>query len=283
MGTLTGKPQSGNPQPRLFRLTEDKAIINRMGFNNQGADLAARRLARTGRKYSGTVLGINIGKTKIVPVENAVDDYLFSFERLFTFADYFTINVSSPNTPGLRSLQKRSELQKLLAPIVELNQQLAQDHDIPPKPILLKIAPDMADEDLDDVIAVIQETKIDGIIATNTTISRDGLKTDKATVDEIGAGGLSGAPLTLRSREVVSKLFHQLDRNIPIIGVGGISNGEDAWQMILAGASLIQVYTGFIYGGPSFVRDLNRHLLNQLEKHGLDSIEKAVGEHEKFG
>ncbi len=283
VGTLTGKPQSGNPKPRLFRLSADQALINRMGFNNQGADLAARRVARTGRKYPETVLGINIGKTKIVPVETATEDYLFGFERLFAYADYFTINVSSPNTPGLRTLQHREPLIELLSAISTLNRTLADDHEIARKPILLKIAPDLSDEQLEDIVSIAFEIPIDGIIATNTTISREGLSSADSLVEELGAGGLSGAPLRLRSREVVRLLHQRSTGKIPIVGVGGISTGEDAWQMILAGASLVQIYTGFVYGGPSVVRNINRYLLEQLEKNKLSNIQMAVGGEDKFG
>ena len=198
VGTITGKPQSGNDKPRLFRLTADNALINRMGFNNQGADLAARRLARSGRRYPEVVLGINLGKSKVVPVETASEDYLFSFERLFDYADYFTINVSSPNTPGLRTLQNREPLVELLTAVDRLNRQLAEDHEVRRKPILLKIAPDLTDGQLEDIVSIARETSIDGIIATNTTISREGLKTDESKIAAIGAGGLSGAPVRLQ-------------------------------------------------------------------------------------
>lgn len=282
VGTITGKPQSGNDKPRLFRLTADNALINRMGFNNQGADLAARRLARSGRRDSQVVLGINLGKTRVVPVEQAADDYLFSFERLFDYGDYFTVNVSSPNTPGLRTLQDREPLVELLTEINRLNRQLAEDHDVERKPILLKIAPDLTDGQLEDIASIAIECSVNGIIATNTTISRDGLKSDQSQVAEIGAGGLSGAPLRSRARYVVSLLYRLLDGKLPIIGVGGIFDGNDAWQMILSGASLLQIYTGFIYGGPAVVRDIDRFLLAQLQKHGLASIEMAVGGKDKF-
>jgi dihydroorotate dehydrogenase len=277
VGTITGRAQEGNDQPRLFRLPADKAIINRMGFNNRGADNAAKRLAGSTRFRDSDVLGINIGKTKVVPVESATEDYLYSFERLFTFADYFTVNVSSPNTPGLRTLQNRAPLIELLTRIQAKNIQLAADHEMPKKPILLKIAPDVTDEQLADIVSILKEIKLDGIIATNTTLSREGLATPDVDVEAIGAGGLSGAPLTIRSREVVAALFSELRGDIPIIGVGGISNGEDAWQMIRAGASLVQIYTGFIYGGPGIVRDINRHLLKRLQENGFENISQAVG------
>ena len=277
VGTITGQAQSGNPKPRLFRLPSDQAIINRMGFNNGGADGAARRLAATKKARPTDILGVNIGKTKVVPVENATSDYLFSFERLYTFADYFTVNVSSPNTPGLRTLQNRKPLIELLSAIIALNLKLAVDHECDEKPVLLKIAPDVTDEQLTDIISILKEVKLDGIIATNTTLSRAGLSTASPRVEEIGNGGLSGAPLTLRSRQVVGQLFAELRGEIPIIGVGGIMNGEDAWQMIRAGASLVQIYTGFIYGGPTTVRDMNQFILKNLKSEGFSNIAEAVG------
>lgn len=277
VGTITGQAQPGNPKPRLFRLPTDKAIINRMGFNNEGSDAVARRLAGSARYSARDVLGVNIGKTKVVPVEEATADYLFSFERLFTYADYFTVNVSSPNTPGLRTLQNREPLIELLGRVMELNERLATDHEISQKPVLLKIAPDLTDEQLEDIVVIVRETGIAGLIATNTTLSRDGLQTPVAQVDEIGNGGLSGAPLTNRSRDVVSFLHQRLGKDVPIIGVGGIMNGEDAWQMICSGASLIQMYTGFIYGGPGIVRDVNRYLLTRLKECGFESLDQAVG------
>ena len=283
VGTITGQPQSGNDKPRLFRLPNDNALINRMGFNNQGADLAARRLARSNRRYPQVALGINLGKSKVVPLETATQDYLFSFERLYDYADYFTINVSSPNTPGLRTLQNREPLIELLTAVNRLNHQLAEDHDVERKPILLKISPDLTDGQMEDVVSIAQEIPVDGIIATNTTLSRDGLKTGENEIAKIGAGGLSGAPLQLRSRQVVSSLYRQLDGKIPIVGVGGIFTGDDAWQMILSGASLLQIYTGFVYGGPSVVRDINRYLLKQLQKRGLAHIKMAVGGQDEFG
>lgn len=277
VGTLTGQAQAGNPQPRLFRLPQDNAIINRMGFNNGGADAAARRLAKTIKSDPSDVLGINIGKTKIVPVENATEDYLFSFERLFAYADYFTVNVSSPNTPGLRTLQNREPLIDLLSRLQTRNDQLASDHEIPRKPILLKIAPDLGEGQLEDIVSIVKETKLDGLIATNTTIARDGLNSPDSMVQEIGNGGLSGAPLTLRSRAVVARAYKLSDGAFPIIGVGGVMNGDDAWNMIAAGASLVQMYTGFIYGGPGIVREMNRTIAKRLQELQLSSVADAVG------
>ena len=277
VGTITGQAQPGNPKPRLFRLPQDKAIINRMGFNNRGADAAAKRLEATARFSSSDVLGVNIGKTKVVPVEEATADYLYSFERLFTYADYFTVNVSSPNTPGLRTLQNREPLIELLSSIQTKNLELATAHEITPRPVLLKIAPDVTDEQLADIISILKEIKLDGIIATNTTLSRADLKTDSQAVEQIGNGGLSGAPLTQRSRAVVATLFENLGSEIPVIGVGGIMNGTDAWNMICSGAALVQLYTGFIYGGPGIVRDINRTLVAKMDQHSLSSIADAIG------
>ncbi len=277
VGTLTGQPQPGNPQPRLFRLPADQAIINRMGFNNRGADQAARRLARVPKASVEDVLGVNIGKTKVVPLAEANQDYCRSFERLFDYADYFTINVSSPNTPGLRELQGRDHLLALLDSVGQLNERLAADHEVAPKPVLLKIAPDLENHHLDDIAAIAGNAKIDGIVATNTTISRQGLNTPAAVVQQIGDGGLSGRPLTERSRNVVRYLYERLPKEMPIIGVGGIMNGHDAWNMVQAGATLLQIYTGFIYGGPGVVREINRYLLKKLDEHRLDSIRDAIG------
>lgn len=277
IGTITGQAQSGNPQPRLFRLPMDQGIVNRMGFNNSGSDAVARRLSVTPKSEAADILGINIGKTKIVPVEDATHDYLVSFERLFAYADYFTVNVSSPNTPGLRTLQNREPLIELLSRLTELNRELAGDHQCAPKPILLKIAPDVTEDQLSDIILILREVKLDGVIATNTTIERSSLETSEETVAAIGNGGLSGAPLTLRSREVVGRLYDQLKGDIPIVGVGGIMNGEDAWQMIRSGAALVQLYTGFIYGGPGTVRQINHYIAAKLKQHGYQSVAEAVG------
>ena len=278
VGTVTGEGQLGNERPRLFRLPGDRAIINRMGFNNPGSRAVAERLSQlaSGRNQ-GDILGINIGKTKVVPIDAATDDYLKSFERLFPYADYFTINVSSPNTPGLRALQDRDHLLELLPAIDQLNSRLSEAASVPARPVFLKIAPDVNESQLDDFAAIVDQTQLSGVIATNTTISRVGLRTEASRVAGIGNGGLSGAPLTEMSRVIVRKLYQRIGQQVPIICVGGIMNGEDAWQMILAGASLIQTYTGFVYGGPTFVRDINRYLLKKLEHHNLTNIQQAIG------
>lgn len=274
VGTITGESQAGNPKPRLFRLPDDQALINRMGFNNVGAEQAADALARSRIK---PVVGINIGKTKIVPVEQAVGDYLKSFRLLHPYARYFTVNVSSPNTPGLRTLQDRGPLTELLMELQKENLRLAKASSMMPRPILLKIAPDLNSNQVDDIAALAKEISIDGIIATNTTIDREKLATSKIRIQEIGNGGLSGKPLTQVSRNMVKELFEKTDRAIPLVGVGGIMQGQDAWEMICSGASLIQVYTGFIYGGPLFVKRLNRYISKQLQRFELTQLKQAVG------
>jgi dihydroorotate dehydrogenase len=265
VGTLTAHAQPGNDKPRLFRLPADRALINRLGFNNEGSAAAAARLAKMRRD---TVLGINIGKSKVTSNEDALQDYVTSFERLFPFAEYVTVNVSSPNTAGLRDLQAREPLFELLSGIQKLNQRMGSAPHQKPKPVFVKIAPDLSDDDIDATVELVADTGIAGIIATNTTIARDGLRTDASRVQEIGAGGLSGAPLTLRSRAFVARLYNRTEGRFPIIGVGGIMNGDDAWEMIRAGATLIQTYTGFIYGGPTFPHDVHRGLLGHLDRVG---------------
>jgi dihydroorotate dehydrogenase len=275
VGTLTGQPQPGNPRPRLFRLPADRALVNRLGFNNKGSAAAAEALAR---RRVEPVLGVNIGKSKVVPNEEAVGDYLTSFERLFPFGRYFVVNVSSPNTPGLRELQERGPLTTLLRALTDKNRELAVRNGVEPKPILLKIAPDLNEPQVGAIVEMTREVPVAGLVATNTTISRDGLRTPPARVAAVGAGGLSGAPLTERSRRMVADLYRRTGRRLPIIGVGGIMSGEDAWQMIRAGASLVQVYTGFVYGGPGFVKSIHRHLLRRLAESGKSSIDEVVGE-----
>ncbi|MBX2965610.1 MAG: quinone-dependent dihydroorotate dehydrogenase [Cyclobacteriaceae bacterium] len=252
IGTLTPKPQPGNEKPRLFRLPADKALINRMGFNNGGAEAAVERLKK---RKSNVVVGGNIGKNKATPNEKAWDDYAACIDTLYPVVDYFVVNVSSPNTPGLRDLQEKEPLRKLLGFV---KSQLASK--LKPKPVLLKIAPDLTVEQLDDVIEILKETKTDGIIATNTTISREGLLTPKEVVDAIGMGGLSGKPVRKQSTEVIRYLRQQLGSAYPIIGVGGIMTPEDALEKIKAGADLIQIYTGFVYEGPGVVKRILKTL-----------------------
>ena len=254
IGTITPKPQPGNDKPRLFRLKKDKALINRMGFNNEGVSQAVARLKK---RKSKIIVGGNIGKNKLTDNDMAIGDYEYTFEALFAVVDYFVVNVSSPNTPNLRDLQDKEPLSKLLNCLQERNDEKEKR-----KPILLKIAPDLSDSQLQEIVEIVLETKIDGIIATNTTISRQGLVTDGQKVEEIGAGGLSGKPLTDRATEVIRFLRQALGQDICIIGVGGIMTGEDAVEKLKAGANLIQIYSGFIYNGPSFVKNINKAILN---------------------
>lgn len=247
IGTVTPKPQGGNPKPRLFRLKKDKGIINRMGFNNQGVAAVAKRL----KKNKGVLIGGNIGKNKNTPNNQAQEDYLICFDALFDVVDYFVINVSSPNTPNLRDLQEKEPLMKLLNVLQKRNNEKPQR-----KPILLKIAPDLSNSQLDDIIEIVADTKIDGVIATNTTLSRAGLKSTKKLAAQ--AGGLSGKPLTKRSTEVISYLHTNSNAAFPIIGVGGIHTPEDVQEKLAAGASLVQLYTGFVYEGPAVVKRMNR-------------------------
>ena len=252
IGTLTPKPQPGNEKKRLFRLIEDSGIINRMGFNNDGVEAAVERL----KKNKTVIIGGNIGKNKVTPNENAADDYKVCFEKLFDYVDYFVVNVSSPNTPNLRELQDKEPLTKLLGELQILNSKKEK-----PKPILLKIAPDLTDGQLLDIIDIVKETKIAGVIATNTTLSRENLTSE----NKKETGGLSGKPLTKRSTEVIRFLSEKSAKAFPIIGVGGIHTAEDAIEKLQAGASLIQLYTGFIYEGPELIREINKKILEQAK------------------
>lgn len=256
IGTLTPKPQSGNPLPRLFRLPKDRSLINRMGFNNQGVDAAVERLKR---RPKGLIVGGNIGKNKDTPNDQAIDDYVYAFERLFPYVDYFVVNVSSPNTPGLRDLQDKEPLKALLSHLQELNTRKSS-----PKPILLKIAPDLSQTQLDDVVWIMKETGIAGLIATNTTISREGLHEPASSIHAIGAGGLSGEALEKRSTEVIRYLHEKSGGAFPIIGVGGIHDESSAQAKRNAGARLIQVYTALIYEGPSLPARLAKALANSV-------------------
>lgn len=255
IGTVTPKPQDGNPKKRLFRLPADSALINRMGFNNEGVDTMAKRLKSVDRKQ--LIVGGNIGKNKVTPNENATEDYVYAFEALYPHVDYFVVNVSSPNTPGLRELQDKEPLTKLLQTLMTLRDKKSQW-----KPVCLKIAPDLSDQQLEDIFDIIRAVKLDGIIATNTTIDRTGLQTSDQKLAEIGAGGLSGAPLSNVSSEVVRKIRSN-NKEIPIIGVGGISSPEDAYKMLNAGADLIQIYTGLVYQGPAFVKNIKKYIVRK--------------------
>jgi len=254
VGTVTPLPQPGNDLPRMFRLPQDSALINRMGFNNKGVDTLAERLRVLKAKNKDIVVGGNIGKNKNTPNEDAVSDYIKCFDRLFDVVDYFVVNVSSPNTPGLRALQEKEPLTLLLKTLQECNGKKGIS-----RPILLKIAPDLTNEQLDDIVDIVKETKIAGVIATNTTIDRNGLYTAPALANEMG--GLSGKPLTKRSTEVIRYLSQKSGKAFPIIGVGGIHSPEDAKEKLEAGASLVQLYTGFIYEGPGIVKRICKELL----------------------
>jgi dihydroorotate dehydrogenase len=258
IGTVTPKPQPGNDKPRLFRLVKDNALINRMGFNNVGAEVAAQKLKR---RKTDIIVGANIGKNKVTSNEDAIRDYEYCFKTLFEYADYFVVNVSSPNTPGLRALQDKDSLTAILNSLQDINLSKPKQ-----KPILLKIAPDLTSEQIDDVVTVVQQTKIQGIVATNTTISREKLNYSQTEIESFGAGGLSGEPLTNRATEVIkhiSSKFSAGSTKFPIIGVGGIMNVQDALDKFAAGADLIQLYSGFIYKGPQLIADINEALVKK--------------------
>ncbi|MFY0599757.1 MAG: quinone-dependent dihydroorotate dehydrogenase [Cyclobacteriaceae bacterium] len=255
VGTVTPLAQSGNPQPRLFRLTEDNALINRMGFNNDGMEAAFENLQT---RPKGIIVGGNIGKNKVTPNEEAESDYLKCYEKLFPVVDYFVVNVSSPNTPDLRKLQEKEPLENLLKTLQTENNKKKE-----PKPILLKIAPDLTDGQLDDILDIARSINLDGIIATNTTIDRSGLKESESTLEKIGNGGLSGAPVLDRSNEVI-KYIRDRNQKIPIIGVGGILSGKDAVDKMKAGANLVQIYSGLVYKGPDLIKDINKAIVADL-------------------
>ena len=274
-GTVTFHPQPGNPRPRLFRLPEDRALINRAGFNNEGAAAFAKRLAK---HRPDCVLGVSIGKSKITPLDQANEDYLSSFELVYNVADYVAINVSSPNTPQLRELQQADQLSSLLTELQKRNQELQRVHQRPrPMPLLVKLSPDLSQEQLELSVDVILRLGVDGIIATNTTISREDLTTDQKKVAACGEGGLSGEPLKKRSTRMIADLYRLTKGKVPLIGVGGIFTAEDAWEKIAAGASLVQLYTGFIYRGPSVAREINEGLAQILKREGFSNLDAAVG------
>jgi dihydroorotate dehydrogenase len=264
LGTVTAEGQPGNPRPRIFRLPADRALINRMGFPSHGADIISARLTRAKRRFNGLpVLGINIGKSKVTEIDRAIEDYCYSFSRLASSVDYVTVNVSSPNTPNLRQLQERDRLLALLRALQGMNSE--------GKPVFVKVAPDLTFEALEEVLEVCIEARVAGIIATNTTIARDGIKT---TISE--TGGLSGAPLFKRSLDVVRFLANRAAGRCAIIGVGGIASFEDVLEMMAAGAAMVQVYTGLVYGGPDFVRSINLGLVRFMDKHSCGSLADAV-------
>jgi dihydroorotate dehydrogenase len=274
-GTVTYHPQPGNIRPRLFRLPLDKALINRAGFNNDGA---AKFVARVKQRRPECVLGVSIGKSKVAPLEDAVADYLKCFEIIYPVADYVAVNVSSPNTPGLRELQKAEQLESLLTALQTRNRELASNYNRPqPVPLLVKLAPDLEQSDLELIVDVAIRAQVRGIIATNTTIGREGLKTSAERVKACGQGGLSGAPLQTESTRMIANLYRLTRGSMALIGVGGIFTAADAWEKICAGASLVQLYTGFIYEGPAIARKINEGLAEILEREKVGSLDDAVG------
>lgn len=278
-GTVTYQPQPGNKRPRLFRLPLDKALINRAGFNNDGAAAFAGRVKRT---KLDCVLGVSIGKSKAVALEDAVADYLKSFDAVYPVADYVAVNVSSPNTPRLRELQQSQQLEALLRTLQERNQRLAEQPDgRGTVPLLVKLSPDLDRDQLESIVAVARRNKVAGLIATNTTTGRAPLKTPRQEVEACGEGGLSGVPLRRRSTEVIATLYNMTDGSLPLIGVGGIFTAEDAWEMISAGASLLQIYTGFIYEGPAIASRINDGLRRIISSKGFVSLDEAVGSRAK--
>jgi len=275
VGSVTSEPQPGNPRPRLFRLPRDRALINRAGFNNCGAAQLAEHIRR---RRPECVLGVNIGKSRSVLIDEAIPDYLKSFEAAYDIADYIAINVSSPNTPNLRELQRPELLVELLNSLQQRNAELALSRSYPqPKPLLLKIAPDLSESEIESIVDVATSLKIAGLVATNTTLNREGLQTSTAEVEAFGQGGLSGAPLQNRSNKVIALIYRLTSGKLPIIGVGGVFTAEDAWEKICSGASLIQLYTGFIYEGPGVARRINEGLTEILKREGFRTLDEAVG------
>ena len=276
-GTVTFHPQPGNPRPRLFRLSEDQALINRAGFNNEGAAAFVKRVER---HRPDCVLGVSIGKSKVTPLEEATDDYLASFELVYSVADYIAVNVSSPNTPQLRELQQSQQLTALLSALQARGRELEQQNQ-KRVPLLVKLSPDLERKDLEMIVASLESLQIDGIIATNTTISRENLSTDANLVAAAGEGGLSGKPLKSRSTQMIAQLYELTRGRIPLIGVGGIFTARDAWEKICAGASLVQLYTGFIYQGPNIANDINEGLARIAAREKFANFEAAVGSRAK--
>ena len=277
-GTVTFHPQPGNERPRLFRLAEDQALINRAGFNNMGAAAFAQRVAAAGEQRREYVLGVSIGKSKVARLDEAIEDYLQSFTIVYPVADYVAVNVSSPNTPGLRDLQQANQLEALLLALQQRNKELSKRNNRSKElPLLVKLSPDLATADLEQIAAVARKTSVAGIIATNTTISRERLKSSAEEIQACGAGGLSGPPLRVPSNRMISRLYKLTAGKIPLIGVGGIFTAQDAWEKICAGASLVQLYTGFIYQGPGIVAEINKGLQEIIRREGLRSLDEAVG------
>ncbi len=277
VGTLTREAQPGNPKPRAFRLKPDRSLVNRMGINNQGADRITDRLLQeigpaNDLRRPDCLVGVNIGKTTAVPADDAVEDQLACLERVAPVADYLVVNVSCPNVKGLTGFQAADKLRPLLAALRQKLRDIA-----PGCPLLVKVSPDLDEEGVNGLVDVALECECDGFIATNTTTTRDGLRTPSSEVASYGDGGMSGAALREKSTRVLGQLARRVDRRVPIIGVGGIEDVESAWEKIVHGASLVQVYTGFIYTGPFLVRDINRGLLTRLQKNGFSSLEEAIG------
>jgi dihydroorotate dehydrogenase len=272
VGTVTSEAQGGNPKPRLFRLPKDRALVNRLGFNNDGADVVAARLAKSGARM--VPIGVNVGKARRVPNAEAVQDYLRAFEKLHPYGSYFVVNVSSPNTPGLRELQARDALAEIVRALRQRNAELARATGGRPRPLLVKVAPDLQPRELDALVDVAVSERLDGIVATNTTTARPPPLRSKEKRQE---GGLSGAPLRERSTEIVRRVHALTEGRMPIIGVGGVFSGEDAWEKITAGASLVQLYTGFIYGGPATASAINESLIELMEQNGYEHLADAVG------
>ena len=275
VGTVTRKPQPGNPRPRLFRLTEDRALINRAGFNNCGAAELAQNVSQ---RRPGCVLGVNIGKSRDVPIDEAIPDYLATFEAVHPVADYIAVNVSSPNTPNLRELQRPDLLNEILNALQTRNREMATQLSLSgPRPLLLKIAPDLTENEIQSIVEVSMSNRIAGIIATNTTVSRSGLRSTKVKIEACGEGGLSGTPLRHQSNQIIALLYRLTRGEMPIIGVGGVFTAADAWEKICAGASLVQLYTGFIYEGPAVAKRINEGLAQILQCEGFRSLDEAVG------
>ncbi len=275
VGTVTSEPQPGNPKPRVFRLPRDRALVNRLGFNNCGAKQLVKNLKQ---HRPECVLGVNIGKSRGVPLAKAIPDYVKTFDAVYEAADYIAVNVSSPNTPQLRELQSPAMLSELLDALQTRNQELAKEHSLArAKPLLLKIAPDLADNDIESIVEVAQRSQLAAIIATNTTVTRSDLQSSATRIEAIGEGGLSGAPLRQTSNEVIRKIFRLTNGSMPIVGVGGVFTAEDAWEKICAGARLVQLYTGFIYEGPGVTRRINDGLRQIASREGFVSLDEAVG------
>ncbi len=279
LGGITRYGQPGNPTPRMFRITEKQALINRMGFNNPGAEVFSTALQawKDRNQWPNHPVGINLGKTKTTELGNAAEDYAASFHQLVGLADFFVINVSSPNTPNLRKLQDRKHLEEILKELQKENRSFKKRTHSTEKPILVKISPDLSWNALDEILELIEDSGIQGIVATNTTVHREGEVSERTRDLYSQEGGLSGAPLASRSTEVIRHIYRQTNGRLPIIGVGGVFSADDAWEKITSGATLVQIYTGLVYEGPSLLREIVRGLENKLEENGLEKIEDAVG------